>query len=201
MAKQKALQNTAFHESGHAVVAFMLGVSFRSVTIRADAETESLGMVMLRDSPKWAIPDTEAYSDRCARAWFERTTQISLAGQISEAVRAGRRPARYSHSSDNDHAVDRAIEISASDEEASAWINWLFIRTRNMLGLPFVWAAVVALGRELMERETITGAAARMTIRNAMRPPGRLPKPRFRVTLRFVPFPELRSEMLKLVKP
>src|ERR1019366_2137190 len=97
MAKQKALQNTAFHESGHAVVAFMLGVSFRSVTIRADAETESLGMVMLRDSPKWAIPDTEAYSDRCARAWFERTTQISLAGQISEAVRAGRRPARYSH--------------------------------------------------------------------------------------------------------
>jgi hypothetical protein len=68
------------------------------------------------------------------------------------------------------------IEISGSDEEASAWINWLFIRTRNMLGLPFVWAAVETLGRELMVRETITGPAARKTIRNAMRPPGRLPK-------------------------
>src|ERR1035441_10979624 len=67
MAKQRALQNTAFHESGHAVVACMLGVRFKLVSIRPHQERGSLGCVMLQNGPKWAVPDTEQYNEERAR--------------------------------------------------------------------------------------------------------------------------------------
>jgi hypothetical protein len=87
---QKALRNTPVHEAGHAVEAFMLGIPFRSVTIKAAAE--SLGRIMFHKWPKWAVPDTVEYNDRRARGWFEQRTQIALAGQIAETLHAGRRP-------------------------------------------------------------------------------------------------------------
>ena len=67
MAKQRALQNTAFHESGHAVVAYRLGVRFKLVPIRPNQERGSLGCVMLQNGPKWAVPDTEQYNEERAR--------------------------------------------------------------------------------------------------------------------------------------
>jgi|ERR1019366_8767853 hypothetical protein len=67
MAKQRALQNTAFHESGHAVVAYRLGVRFKLVSIRPNQERGSLGCVMLQNGPKWAVPDTEQYNEERAR--------------------------------------------------------------------------------------------------------------------------------------
>jgi ATP-dependent Zn protease len=56
---QKAFMKTAFHEAGHAVEAFMLRVSFQSVTIRPDAE--SLGCVAFGKLPQWADKDSEHY--------------------------------------------------------------------------------------------------------------------------------------------
>lgn len=164
---QKALRNTAIHESVHAVEAFMLGVRFRSVTIRADGE--SLGHVMLQKWPKWAVPDTAEYHEGRARAWFEKRIRISQAGQIAEAIHAGRRPSRHSHASDDAVAVHLAVEMCGSEEECSAWLNLLFIRTRNQLSSnPFPWVAVEALAQELLKRQTLTGAEAREIIRNAI---------------------------------
>ena len=53
-------------------------------------------------------------------------------------------------------------------EKCSAWINLLFIQTRNRLDLPAIWRAVEALADELMKSETISGAAARKIIRKAI---------------------------------
>jgi hypothetical protein len=92
---------------------------------------------------------------------------VSLAGQIAEALHARRRPARYSHAADDDNAVDYATEVCGSAEECSAWINWLFIRTRNHLQLGHIWLAVEFLAEELMKRKTIRSADARDIIRGA----------------------------------
>ena len=167
---QKALRNTAFHEAGHAVEAFMLGVPFRSVTIKAAAE--SLGMVRFHRWPKWVIPNTAEFNERRARAWLEKQAQISFAGQIAETIHTGRRPARrYFHARDNDHAFDNATVVCGSDDECSAWLDWLFIRTRDQLSQQLVWNAVEALAEELMKWERVSGARARKLIRNALSTP------------------------------
>lgn len=174
MAKQGALQNTAFHESGHAVVACMLGVRFELVSIKPNQERGSLGCIMLHKRPKWAVPDTEQYNQDRARSWFEKLAQTSLAGQIAEAKHAGRRPAHYSHQNDRDQVFDMAMEICGTEEECSAWMELIFIRARNQLGN--FWPAVEAVAQELMERETIPEAQARKIIFDAMLPPGSLPE-------------------------
>src|SRR5712692_11544369 len=79
--------------------------------------------------------------------------------------RSGWRPARYSHARDDDHAVDNAMAILGPDEECSAWLNWLIIRSHNQLTLPAVWRAAEELAKEeLMQRETIKGVEARKII-------------------------------------
>jgi hypothetical protein len=170
----KALRNTAFHESGHAASAFLLGVQFRFVSIRPDQERGTVGGLMLRKRPKWAWPDTEEYNDVRARTWFEKMAQISLAGQVAESKHAGRRPAHYSHATDNDHAREMAMEIYGSDEECDVWMELILIRARNQLDN--FWPAVEALAEELLKRGTIAVPEVRQIILNAMCPPGSLPK-------------------------
>jgi ATP-dependent Zn protease len=160
---KKALLKTAFHEAGHAVVSFMLDVPFRSVTIRPDADL--LGCVLFQEWPQWAIPDSGRYDERRATEWLTRRTQISLAGQIAETLHAGRRPAKFSHSADDHDVFENAMTICSSEEECSAWLNWLFIRTRSSLAVPDVWCAVEALAEELLKQETISGVEARNIIR------------------------------------
>jgi hypothetical protein len=120
------------------------------------------------------MPDTEEYNDVRARTWFEKMAQISLAGQIAQAKHAGRRPAHYSHASDNDRAYEMAMEICGSDEECAVWMELIFIRARNQLGN--FWPAVEALAEVLLKQGTITGPEARQIILDAMCPPRRLPK-------------------------
>lgn len=123
---------------------------------------------MFHKWPKWAIPDSSDYQERRALLWFEKRTQVSLAGQIAEAIHGGRRPASYHLAGDNDDIVDNAPTVCGSEQECSAWIKRLFIRTRNQLELPDVWRAVEALANELMERETIRGVEARKIIQAAL---------------------------------
>ncbi len=55
------MKKAAYHEASHAVLAFLLGILFRSVTTKPHAD--SLGSVLFYKRPKWAIPNSESYND------------------------------------------------------------------------------------------------------------------------------------------
>lgn len=111
-----ARRKTAFHEAGHAVEAYTLHVPFRSVSIRPEAD--SLGHVLFDKRPEWLETESNVYEGGRAMEWLRRSAQISLAGQIAEAILAGRRPAGYSHASDDAHAGDYAFSMCSQDKEA-----------------------------------------------------------------------------------
>jgi hypothetical protein len=163
----KALRSTAFHEAGHAVVACLLGVPFRLVTIKPSED--SLGHVLHNRWPAWADPDSERYNQWRANWWFEIRTRISLAGQMAEAICIGRRPRRYSHSADDDGAEDLALRLCGDGEAASAWLHWLLIGVRRRLAQPQVWHAVEVIADELLNRKTISDKEAHEIAFGAMR--------------------------------
>ena len=148
----------SFHEAGHAAEAIFLAVPFKAITIQSQAE--SLGRAVFAVRPKWALPDSPGFNEGRARVWIEKTTRVAFAGQIAAAIHAGWIPAHYSRESDYGRTFDNAVTICSSEDECSAWLNWLFIRSRDQLLLPAIWSGVGALAETLMRGGIVSAADA-----------------------------------------
>jgi hypothetical protein len=151
----KALAATAYHEAGHAVASFSLGRTVRRVSIVPDGFY--LGHCRHAAQPSFR-PDMMA--DTKARLRAETEIVILLAGGIAEKKFAGR--CNYVGASyDHDNAVDLAVHVTGDDAEAAAYLNWLSIRTRNLIERE--WAAVRAIADQLLTDRRLSGAVARLT--------------------------------------
>ena len=147
------MRATAFHEAGHALMAYLQRVSFRQVSIAPDAET--FGRVLLGAWPDWANPDSCEYRERAAYDYFLRRARVSLAGQIAEAHHLGKPPRSGMHI-DNCQVADRAHHLCRGVEEtANAMLEWLYLDTRDRLTSPLVWPAVETLADAPVERKTL----------------------------------------------
>jgi len=67
------------------------------------------------------------------------------------------------------HALELASMVSGSDEEASAYLDWLEQRTRNLLSAWYNWAGVEGLAERLLTEPTMSRARCRQVIQDAMR--------------------------------
>ena len=76
-------------------MAYLQRVSFRQVSIAADADT--LGRVLMGAWPDWANPDSCEYREPAAYDYFLRRARVSLAGQIAEAYHLGKPPRSGMH--------------------------------------------------------------------------------------------------------
>lgn len=164
---EKSLRKTAYHEAGHVVAAVVEGIRFRSVTIRPDADT--LGRVMFRKWPVWAMPDSPRYNQQRARSWFESRARIALAGRMAEEYHTKQLAPRHTHAQDYRAVVNFAYEVCGFKDECDAWIEYLYLGARNRLIRKPYWAAVRALANELMKQKTIGEAEARRIIASALR--------------------------------
>ena len=93
-------------------------------------------------------PDWDTSSK--VRYRLERDIIASLAGPEAEAIHHGSHEWLPGHESDTRHAIDLARYVNGTVEETEAYLDWLTIRTRSMLGQPILWAAVHALALELL---------------------------------------------------
>src|ERR1035438_7946247 len=140
MMSTRALRATAFHEAGHAVMAYLQRVPFRQVSIIRDADT--LGRVLMGDWPDWAKPDSCEYREQAAYDYFLRRARVSLAGQTAEAHHLVKSPRSGMHS-DNCQVVYGALHLCLGVEDtANALLEWLYLDTRDRLTSPLAWPAV-----------------------------------------------------------
>ena len=156
---------TAHHEAAHAVAAFHLRRSFHRITVEPDAE--SLGHILYRRFGDWFRPDCYTIDAR-HREMIDTCTQTALAGPVGEAMYLGRETLDgQTGGGDFTEAVDMAMYLCGSVDEAEAYIDWLVIRTRNMLTNRVTWAEVEGLAAALLEKRRLSYRAARSVIHEA----------------------------------
>ena len=138
MKRRELLERVAHHEAGHAVVAWRLGVGFKSITVAPGAD--SLGHVLMRPI-------------RFTRANAENRIITDFAGQISEGRHLNKNP-RYGMHSDNQNAVDLAYQMFNTRVTVEAYLRFCFSVSRDIVESN--WNAIRNVASVLTNRITLS---------------------------------------------
>jgi ATP-dependent Zn protease len=146
---------TAYHESGHAVMALALGRPVRRVSIRPN----------------------QLYLGHCefgkgvfrpSEDWLEREILISLGGIAAEAIHTGDYAWEAAHR-DLRYVRDLAVK-RAGEKQAERLQHRLLTKAEHLLGQAGHWQAVELIAGELLRRGNISGRAARHLFDQACAP-------------------------------
>lgn len=154
------LDAIAYHEAGHAVMAFLIGTPIKYATVIPDKEY--IGMV--RISPRYKVEDVMSLSpiDWKMQKIIESDIMVKLAGQLAEAKYLGKEIDDVL--TDHETSVSMMDNIVSSDEELDAYYDWLTIRTRNFIVSPRNWPIVEAVAKELLIHKQLSGRKVRRII-------------------------------------
>lgn len=155
------LEEIAYHEAGHAVMAYLLRRRFHSITIDPEKLDEATGgLVRLVHSKKLNNSlNTYGYSKE-----IEQHIRITLAGEASSGIFSGQE--KWSLSQTDIGTSFRLIQNYCCSclNETDAYINWLMLSVKNDLKLPQNWCLVCAVAQALLEHKTLSYRKARETI-------------------------------------
>jgi hypothetical protein len=153
---RRKLERTAYHEAGHAVAHFWLGLRIRYATISPNRR--ALGTVCGYKYPKHLRPDLD---------WTPRIEQ-RLRHEIIALLAGGeaeRRKFRYATGTGSDsRAATDLMEQLAPFEIQSAWWSILKHETRNLIRTR--WSNVRAVARALIAHKTLRGSMVKQVIRD-----------------------------------
>jgi hypothetical protein len=155
------LRLTAIREAGHAAMAMHQGIAVRRATIRPS--DVALGMVEHYPIGEWFRPDIEI--DGRTRNRIEKTILVLWAGTLAEEIIGGCEHPEGEE--DIENIVRLSSHIVSETEEQEAYIEWLRLRCRNWVRLPFVARSITALADALLERQSLTGSQLRDVSRAA----------------------------------
>lgn len=164
MTTSERLLATAYHEAGHAVIAWLLGVRFRRAAVTIIPDRDSKGRVKHHSTLKRLRPDVDD-SDRI-RLGIEKTAMIAIAG---EAAQRRFRPMsrRTWHAAQDYHNVSELLSRVLHPKELAPYLKFLQIRVNLMLDRPGAWQAVEAVAEALVRQRTLSADEAAQVIRCA----------------------------------
>jgi hypothetical protein len=146
------LDATAYHEAGHAIARWWLGLRFKEASIVPNSAEGTLGYVLGKGLPKWFNPDTHDDNPR-VRLRAEKEIISLFAGRIAEQKFRGRRPNRNTHYSDTHSAVDLATYFHGG-ETLEAFLKYLFLRSRGLVDVR--WHEIGWVAEELLQQHRLT---------------------------------------------
>ncbi len=148
----KSLQSTAYHEAGHAVVAYWRHYPFRLVTIIPNKTRGSLGHVLFKKLRSFNSIEGDITPTLARR--IEDNIVISFAGGIAQRKFHKRGFRRYHTSCDDQSAIDLAFRLDGHKEAAEAYLHWLYIIARFLVDGH--WKEIRAGATELIQHMTMS---------------------------------------------
>ena len=137
---------TCYHEAGHAVMALAMGRSIQKVS--AVPNSLRLGVVEFKKG-----------SAKQADDWIEAEILIALAGPLAEAMFTG---IFDPNGAGRDlRAVRKYAADRVGDRQAERYERRMLAKAEYLMRDDATWNAVEAIAKELMEKGTISGRAAR----------------------------------------
>ena len=174
--KHSRLKRIAYHEAGHAVMAYWLRRRIRQVTVIPDPDRGSLGHLEKgKGQHLSALEWVGANSPIKLRVGAEREAMISFAGLAAEQILLGSTRHYRQSGSDFAYATQCLSYLTDYDggrndtDELDAYSKWLYERTRATLTVSYLWQAVEALANELLARKHVGGKEARQIIKEAIK--------------------------------
>ena len=160
-----SVEAVAYHEAGHAIMAWLLNVRIRKATIVPDARAGSLGHVRHEKLLLGKFPEFDN-SDR-QRIRIEKLIVVCLAGPIAQVLFRPRSFRKYHASSDWKQAVDLSSLCNGSDPAITKHLAYLEIRTRDSLQTPSNRVFIECVAKELVNKHTLSGKEVSAICREA----------------------------------
>ena len=155
------IQAIAYHEAGHAVTAWRIGLKFRYVTIKPD--DDSLGHLKHRKVPRSFNPEI-SNSDRTFMYW-QRRIVAGFAGQIAEGEFLGKHP-RHGFESDDQNAINAAEYLTGSKKQWQKYLDYCWAVAEDTVEAS--WKDIKSVAAALLERETLSYEEVRKVIQNGV---------------------------------
>jgi hypothetical protein len=144
------IEATAYHEAGHAVIAYLLGYRPQSVTIVPTADTAGH---IIHANPLHGFQLDIDGSDE-ARLRVENVVTICFAGLIAQK-RYNPRSWRRAHGQwDYEKIAELGLRVCGSGEQATAFIRWREIVACDMVKAH--WPRIQLVAGQLLERENLS---------------------------------------------
>ncbi len=155
----KAMISTAYHEAGHAVMGFMLGIRIRNVSIVPDEST--FGRVE-HSSPLKSINLEVVDKADYSRFRMEKNAIMAFAGALAEKKFNPHGFRKVWSITDWEIASSLIERYSISPEEHNAYVKLLQIRAKALVEV--YWPDIEDLASLLLEKEKLSGKAVRKFI-------------------------------------
>ena len=139
----------SFHEAGHVVVAYFLGIRLKKVSLIHNKDY--VGKVIHEKVARGLAPEINMSLRNFNR--MENLGRIALAGDIAQKKHAPR--SSDGAELDRQTVADIAFQLNGSSEAAGAWIEWLKLSVKDMLTVR--WPFVDAVARELARENVLNG--------------------------------------------
>ena len=157
----KSKEAIAYHEAGHSVATCLAHKRFRIVTILPDEE--SMGKCI---TVEWKNFHPDYETNRRTRYRIKADIFMLLAGPCAEYKYVGGRKPVYSVE-DYQEAQELASYLCGSQEEADAYVEFMWEQTKNIISLDWNWKAIIAVANALLGQKTLKYFKTRHLIRKA----------------------------------
>ncbi|MEZ6128744.1 MAG: hypothetical protein R3C59_08680 [Planctomycetaceae bacterium] len=155
---QESQTATAYHEAGHAVMAFVVGRPVEKVTI-CPAQLQTGGF-------RLGACKVQKGRSRASKDALEDEVLILLAGMVAESQFTDRYCA--AGAAQDLRAVRRLLANRASSErQIDRLAGRMLDKTQHVLNDPVNRRAVTLVARQLLDKETISGRAVRQLFQEA----------------------------------
>ena len=147
------LRIRAYHEAGHAVMAYLAGEPVTTYSLNTEDTISSIpttSQIFLEFEGE--IADPWNYQ---LRKKIEAKVMIDLAGQIAEEKYIGK--TQLPVYNDDYESVNMLSRIAESEEELQAYYDWLFIRTEKLISFGINWSLIKVVADELFENKELSG--------------------------------------------